>query len=110
MLQVHGFFGYLEAVLASRPSITGHFVGDRWTLADCALLNWPNTFSSVVALDIAKRYPKVWANFEKVKELRPKGSENHLDIFGNFGAGCVGANKEAAAGGHSIENLALWPN
>jgi len=105
---VNAFFSYLEATLAARPSITGHYVSDHWTLADCVLINWPNSFSSIVALEVAKRYPKVWANFEKVKELAPKGSEMHLGHFAGIGDFCANANKDARDAGFSIENPTLW--
>lgn len=55
--QVDGFFSQLEAALPLRPC--GYFVAEKLTFADCALINFPLSFVTVVELDVERRYPKV---------------------------------------------------
>ena len=70
--KVKTFFDKLESVLAAnKKEVDGFYVGDSMTLADCVLINWPQSFSGVTGLDVAKYYPKVHANFEMLKANPP---------------------------------------
>lgn len=99
---VKAFLEKLEAVLAARKEINGYYVGDGLTLADCVLCNWPLTLGGVAGVDIEKKFPKVQANYAKLKELNPPGMQVHLEHFPGFVGGVQGANKEKREAGFDI--------
>mmetsp|Transcript_59242 Transcript_59242/g.152459 ORF Transcript_59242/g.152459 Transcript_59242/m.152459 type:complete len:310 (+) Transcript_59242:97-1026(+) len=85
---IDAFFGQLEEHLRKRKNdglFNGYLVGKKLTLADCAFINWPLSFSLVVGLDVAKRYPLTWANSENLKMHSPAGSQEFYDTFPIFG-------------------------
>lgn len=102
---IETFLATLEAKLAARPSINGYFVGDALTIADCVLINWYLTFSSIMGLDVDGRYPKFAENWKALKESAPAGAQWHYEHFPGFGDYCAGANKELREGGFDINKV-----
>ena len=94
--QVKAFFSKLEGILADKPAINGCYVGDA------ALLNWPLSFSDVAGLNVSAEYPKLWENWTKLKESRPKGSERFILGFPTLCEYASAANKAAREGGFDI--------
>ena len=100
--QVKAFFSKLEGILADKPAINGCYVGDTLTLADAALFSWPLSFSDVAGLNVSAEYPKLWENWTKLKESRPKGSERFILGFPTLCEYASAANKAAREGGFEI--------
>jgi len=98
----------LEDKLAARKEITGHFVGDHLTFADCVFVHLKLSLNGVAGLDIASKYPKLWAHVLKVKDLGIAGSEAHIAHFPQFCEYAAGANKDLREKGFDINNEKYW--
>lgn len=103
---VKTFFGKLEATLAAKPAVNGFFVGDSYTYADACLCNWALSFSGAANLDVARKYPKVWANWQIFKSALPSGTEPFVFGFPMLVDYVTTANAEARAAGWDIN--AFW--
>jgi glutathione S-transferase len=58
-------------------NIMTYYVGDKMTLADCAMINWPLTFSRMARLNVKGRYPNLWAHHEAFRDSKPDGADEH---------------------------------
>lgn len=70
---LHRLLQTLDSHFAAKEN-KAYYVGNRMTLADCALLNLPWTLSLIVRLDIKKRYPNLWAHAIALKAAKPPGT------------------------------------
>jgi len=100
--EIKTFMSKLEAVLAERKEVTGYYVGDSLTLADASLFNWVQSLEGVTALDVKKYYPKVHANWEKIKEMAPDGSAHFIHGFPVFCGYVTQANQQLREDGFDI--------
>lgn len=99
---VKAFLDKLEALLGTKREINGFYVGDEFTLADCVLCNWPVSLGGIIGIDMEKRYPKVQANYLKLKEYGQEGMKIHFEQFPGFVGYIQGAMKEKREGGFDI--------
>lgn len=86
--KVDEFFCAFEDFLKKRKvaglEVNGFLVGNKISLADCALLNWAGSFSLVLGMNIQGRYPLVQQNWEQLKAKAPEGSSDHYGTFPIF--------------------------
>lgn len=101
------FFGKIESHFKDKAE-AAFFVGDKLTMADCAMLNWPWSFHLVVELKMDTRYPSVWKHFEALKAKAIAGSDAHYNVFPYFVGVVSDLSKEARADGFHIENEKYW--
>jgi len=116
---VDDFFRQLENTLKAKKEsdgLNGFFVGNKMTLADCAMINWAASFKLVIGLNVPKRYPLVWENHELMKKKAPAGSKDFYGTFPMY-AKVVGALNARNRGsgccclcgkGFKIENQKYW--
>jgi len=117
---VDDFFRQLEDSLKAKKekngSLDGFFVGNKMTLADCALINWAQSFKLVIGLNVPKRYPLVWETHELMKKTAPAGSKDFYGTFPMFGMfiGALNARNRGSCccclcgKGFYIENQKYW--
>lgn len=96
------FMDKQEEILAAKSEVNGCFYGDIMTLGDAALLNWVQSFEGVTGLDVKKYYPKCYANWEKIKENPPAGSQHFIYGFPVFCGYVAAANKDLREAGFDI--------
>ena len=92
----------LESILAAKDKINGFFIGDSWTHADAALINWVQSLEGVAGLDVKKYYPKCYENWEMVKANPPEGSQHFIYGFPVFCGYVTQANQHARDAGFDI--------
>jgi len=116
---VDDFFRQLEDKLKEKKEsggLDGFFVGNKMTLADCALINWAQSFKLVIGLNVPKRYPLVWENHELMKKKAPAGSKDFYGTFPMFAkvVGVLNARNRGSGccclcgKGFNIENQKYW--
>lgn len=83
-------------------------MGDKLTMADCAMINWPWSFHLIVQLKIETRYPNVWKHFEALKAKAIDCSDQHYNVFPYFATVVNDLGKDARTDGFHIENEKYW--
>ncbi|CAB9504335.1 expressed unknown protein [Seminavis robusta] len=104
---VHVFFEKMDKHFVDKKE-PAFFVGDKLTMADCVMINWPWSFHLIVELKIEERYPNVWKHFNALKDKAIAGSDAHYNVFPYFANVVTDLAKEARAEGFHIENEKHW--
>ena len=81
---VHQLLQTIDAHFAAKAD-KAFYVGDRMTLADCAMLSWPWSLACVAGLAIKRRYPNVWAHAEALRARAPAGTHAFYQAFPRIG-------------------------
>ena len=109
---VHGFMSTLDAHFEAKgENEKAFYVGDKMTLADCAMLNWPWTLACVTGLDVKRRYPYLWAHALALKELKPEGTASfykHFPAMGKAVGRAALLQRGLCSRGFHIEHPRYW--
>jgi len=81
VVDVDEFFKKMDKHLTGKD----YMVGGAISPADFTMINWALSFSSVVGLNVQKRYPEVWRYHLRLKKQKPPGSTEFYSFFPMYG-------------------------